>query len=976
MKFLADLHVHSRFSRATSKDLTIHSLAVGAKKKGIDVLGTGDFTHPLWIQEIEENLEEAEPGLYRLKERDSGVRFVLTSEISTIYKQGGKVRKVHHLIVAPSLEVARKIGSSLARVGNIVSDGRPILGISSRDLLDIVLSADSSAFLIPAHIWTPWFSALGSKSGFDSIKECYGDLEPYIFAVETGLSSDPPMNWRVSSLDRYHLVSNSDAHSAAKIGREATIFSCDMNYYSMMDAMKTGISLEGTVEFFPEEGKYHLDGHRACGIVLKPEETKELGGICPVCSKPLTVGVLNRVITLADRDSGVRPKSARPFYSLIPLAEILGEIMGVGPSSKKVQTLYERLVNHLHGELRLLMDADLEEVKSEAGEILGLAIERMRLGDVYKEPGYDGKFGKVKVFHESEMRSLFGGLSSSRVRDSALFKNKAQPMAKKKDKEDVRGLLTANQADVVKFTKGMLVVRAGPGTGKTRVLTERILYLLNKGVRPDSILALTFTTKACDEIKQRVSRNGLNVYTFHSLAARLLRDAGRTFRVADDDILSSEFPDRKDLVEKVMASLARSEDLYDNAQAVMDELRLKGLYPFEMLIYEAMGVVSSSRIEIHWDHVMVDEFQDTSPLQYSFLKLIARKAESVLVIGDPRQSIYAFRGSDPRIFDHLCDDFSGTMEVSLKRSYRLNSTVASASNSLIGEDAVDGMRQGMPIEVVKTPWPATFVAREIELLSGGLSHNSAGMAKADYALSQIAVIVRTRAHAKAITRALSDASIPHEVAYERPFSEVNGIRERLAILDDGDWIPCVRGVGEKALVKLNAGQDIGRELSQRIEKARVLVESRDIPIEQKIRMVEESNLFNLAPLPQDHEFYRYAILFGNDLDGFIQWCRLKRDHEGMGGEKVRVLTAHAVKGMEFRCVFIVGLEKGLFPLAKEPLRDEENLFYVAMTRAIDRLYLVYSHEPSCFIERIPEVLKVFHGIEDKNKAPRQMMLFD
>ena len=975
MKFLADLHVHSRYSRATSKDLSIHSLAIGAKKKGIDVLGTGDFTHPLWIQELEENLEDAEPGLYRLKQRDLDVRFVLTSEISTIYKQGGSVRKVHHLIVAPNMEVAHKIGSSLARIGNIASDGRPILGISSRDLLEVVLTADSNAFLIPAHIWTPWFSALGSKSGFDSIKECYGDLEPYIFAVETGLSSDPPMNWRVSSLDRYHLVSNSDAHSAAKIGREATIFSCEMNYFSMMDAMKTGNHLEGTVEFFPEEGKYHLDGHRACGVVLSPEETKELGGICPVCSRPLTVGVLNRVISLSDRDSSQKPESARPFYSLIPLAEILGEIMGVGPSSKRVLSQQEKLLTYFQGELKLLLDADLEEIRSVAGEILGFAIERMRTGKVHKEAGYDGKFGKITIFHKSEMRSLFGGHSTPRMRENSLANEKGLFSG---DKRKVKASVsfTATQSEVVNFQKGVLIVRAGPGTGKTRVLTERMLYLLNNGARPDSMLALTFTTKACDEIKQRVGRDDLDVYTFHSLAARLLKDAGRVFSIADDSILAVEFPGKKDMIETAMASLSRAEDIDAEVQTVIDELRHKGLYPFEMLISEAIDALSSQEIEPSWEHVMVDEFQDTSPLQYSFLKLITRRAESTLVIGDPHQSIYAFRGSDPRVFERLHDDFRETKEVKLRHSHRLNRTIARASNSLIGEDAVEGLKDGMPIQVVKTPWPATFVAREIELVSGGLSHNSAGEAKADYALSQVAVIVRTRVQARTIIKALSDASIPHEVAYERPFSEMSGIRERLAILENSNWPPYVKGVGEKSLIRLRAGQNLDGDLGLRIGKAKELVNSITGSILHRIRTVEESRLFNLPTLPGDHEFYKYARVFGDDLDGFIQWCRLKRDHEGIGGEKVRVLTAHAVKGMEFRCVFMVGLEKGLFPLASEPLREEENLFYVAMTRAIDRLYLVYSHEPSCFIDRIPKDLKAFRSMGGGKKAPRQMVLFD
>lgn len=409
MKFFADLHIHSRFSRATSKSLTINALAEGARKKGITVLGTGDLTHPAWIGEIEAELAEAEPGLYRLKSGEYPARFVLTGEISTIYKQGDKVRKVHHLIAAPDLASARKISQSLGRVGNILSDGRPILGITSRNLLEIVLEANEKAMLIPAHIWTPWFSVLGSKSGFDTIEECYGDLAEHVFAVETGLSSDPLMNWMVKSLDRYHLISNSDAHSAEKLGREATIFDCGLDYFSLRHALESGEGLGGTIEFFPEEGKYHLDGHRDCKVILTPEKTRELGGICPVCGRKLTVGVLSRVEELADRHDGSRPQSARPFHSLIPLVEILGEIMQTGSTSKKVGEAYESLIEKLGGELPLLMDIDVDEIRAVAGEIFALAISRMRQGEVHKESGYDGVFGRIRVFRDNEEDMLFKG---------------------------------------------------------------------------------------------------------------------------------------------------------------------------------------------------------------------------------------------------------------------------------------------------------------------------------------------------------------------------------------------------------------------------------------------------------------------------------------------------------------------------------------------------------------------------------------
>ncbi len=385
---------------STSRFLDLHALDAGALLKGIQLLGTGDFTHPTWFEELTQNLTEAEPGLFRLG--DSSTRFLLTGEISTIYKQGGRVRKVHHVLVAPSFEAVRRINSRLDAIGNIVSDGRPILGISSRDLLEIVLEADEKAFIVPAHIWTPWFSALGSRSGFDSIAECYQDLEPYIFALETGLSSDPQMNWRVSSLDRYNLISNSDAHSAAKLGREATIFNCELDYYSIFEALRSGNGLEGTLEFFPEEGKYYLDGHRECGVVLTPEETAARGGICPACGKPVTVGVLNRVVALADRPADIVPPQAKAYSSLIPLPEILGEIMGVGAGSKRVIEAYERLVGKLGGELPMLLETDLAEVRSVGGEVLALALARMRAGQVICKAGFDGQFGVIRVFGDED----------------------------------------------------------------------------------------------------------------------------------------------------------------------------------------------------------------------------------------------------------------------------------------------------------------------------------------------------------------------------------------------------------------------------------------------------------------------------------------------------------------------------------------------------------------------------------------------
>ena len=418
MRFYADLHIHSKYSRATSKDCDLEHLSFWGRKKGITVIGTGDFTHPAWFSEISEKLVPAEPGLFRLREDIEkeatqklpeschGItRFMLSVEISTIYKKEGKTRKIHHLIYAPTLEQAGFINRKLDLIGNIKSDGRPILGLDSRHLLEIVLEAGEGCYLVPAHIWTPWFAVLGSKSGFDSIGECYGDLAGHIFAVETGLSADPEMIRLVSDLDHYRLVSNSDAHSPAKLGREACIFSTDLDYFSMRRALETGAGYGGTVEFFPEEGKYYLDGHRKCNVRLSPDESRELDGICPVCNKPLTLGVMHRVGELADRKEQANTEITEPFVSLIPLPEVIAETEGVGPGSKTVAREYDRVLNKLGAELPILTDIPLEEIQSHSSSpLFPEAIARMRNGDVIREAGYDGEYGRIKLFHKGEMK--------------------------------------------------------------------------------------------------------------------------------------------------------------------------------------------------------------------------------------------------------------------------------------------------------------------------------------------------------------------------------------------------------------------------------------------------------------------------------------------------------------------------------------------------------------------------------------------
>jgi DNA helicase-2/ATP-dependent DNA helicase PcrA len=421
MKFIADLHIHSKYSRATAKNLDLENLYLWAQLKGIDLVGTGDFVHPQWLKEIEEKLEPAEEGFFKLKnkyakamdarvpEKCRGqVRFMLTVEISNIYKRHDRVRKVHNLIFSPSLEAARKIQAKLGAIGNISSDGRPILGLDSYRLLEIALDTDPQNIFVPAHIWTPWFSALGSMGGFDSMEEAFGDLTKQIFAVETGLSSDPLMNWRLKQLDDFILISNSDAHSPAKLGREANVFDTDFSYKGVYQALsdKNDKGLVSTLEFFPEEGKYHFDGHRSCQVRWHPQETAKYNGVCSGCGKPVTVGVMSRVETLADRAEGIKSKRWRPYQNIVPLPEMIGEAKDMGEASKAVQEAYMNILTKLGSEFYILLDCPIKDIQAAAGDVLAEGILRMRQGKIAIAAGYDGEFGTIKIFETGERERI------------------------------------------------------------------------------------------------------------------------------------------------------------------------------------------------------------------------------------------------------------------------------------------------------------------------------------------------------------------------------------------------------------------------------------------------------------------------------------------------------------------------------------------------------------------------------------------
>jgi len=404
MKFTADFHLHSKYSRATSKDLDIEHLTLWAKKKGVGLLGTADFTHYLWLEELKSKLEPTGKGLFV----HQGMHFMLTCEISNIYSKNGKTYRIHTVICASSFKTVDKIIEALSARGcNLRSDGRPILGMDIKETCRIILDIDENCFIIPAHVWTPWFSVFGSKSGFDSMEECFEEMSDKIYCIETGLSSDPAMNWRLSKLDKYTLVSNSDAHSPSKIGRECNVFDCELSYDDIIDTLKKkdGQRLLYTVEFYPEEGKYHYDGHRLCHVNLSPEESKKNNNLCPQCNRPLILGVMHRVDELADRPDGFKPKKIIPYVNRIPLEEIIAEAKGMGVSSKAVQTVYESMIHQLGNELGILSDVSRKDLEKCASTRIAEGIMRVREGRVQITPGYDGEYGKIKIFEKNESLS-------------------------------------------------------------------------------------------------------------------------------------------------------------------------------------------------------------------------------------------------------------------------------------------------------------------------------------------------------------------------------------------------------------------------------------------------------------------------------------------------------------------------------------------------------------------------------------------
>jgi len=998
VRFYADLHVHSKYSRATSRDADLEHLALYAKRKGITVVGTGDFTHPAWWQEITDKLVPAEPGLYRLRpdlEREVDallppacrreVRFLLEVEISTIYKKGDKTRKVHHLIYAAEMATAGRFRDSLGRLGNIKSDGRPILGLDSRHLLEVTLESGSDAYLVPAHIWTPWFSMLGSKSGFDTVEECYGDLAGHIFALETGLSSDPPMNWRVSALDGYTLVSNSDAHSPPMLGREANVFVCELDYFAMRRALETREGWGGTLEFFPEEGKYHLDGHRACDVCFEPEETRRHKGLCPVCNKPLTVGVLHRVEQLADRKVGSQPARPAPFRSLVPLPELVAEIHGVGVKSKAVETTLQTLAAQVGPELELIDQAPLEEVRRLTHPLLAEALDRLRRGKVHCSGGFDGEYGVVRVFEPGEVLpqlSLVPLLGLELPAEAP--KKKASPSAvplfeavtsyKAPPRQILDHLpllqrLDASQRAAAEVLSGPLLIVAGPGTGKTRTLTHRLAHLIEQGTDPRRCLAITFTRRAAAELAERLEAllgdgaRGIVVRTFHGLGFDILRaehallELPEAFRIADTalaaEILSGRFGLSRAEARRTLDALGGSRRRRLFGGRVEGEVPRLSIETYRALLADAGYVDLDDLLALpvellddepevaeawqqRFDHVAVDEYQDIDPVQYRLLRQIAPASGNLCVIGDPDQSIYRFRGADVSFFLRFREDFPAARSVELKNNYRSQPSIVEAAKMAMAPgtlmpgrrlEALSG-KPASPLVLLEGDderGEAGLVVRAIEHLLGGFSHYSldSGRVSGDRPLEQISF------DDIAILYRTNAQAAPFEEALERvgiPYQRRS--HEKLIERDEVRWL-----LHHLTLLREERASAATSEVADWLRLAAGLAPKEGgAPSAAKL----EEALQLLLPLAKKR---------GSDLDTFLGDLATGAEVDTWDprAERISLLTLHASKGLEFPVVFLAGCEDDLLPFryfsAEVDVEEERRLFFVGLTRAQDRLYL-------------------------------------
>ncbi len=1027
MKFVADLHIHSPYSRATSSKLTPENLDYYAKIKGIDLLATGDALHPKWLEILKEKLTPLGNGLFEVKKEyklpidhklDKPVYFVLNTEISTIYKKQDKVRKIHQLIFFPDFVSLEKTRSILEKIGNLNSDGRPILGLDSKKLLEISLESNQKNLFIPAHIWTPWFSLFGANSGFDALTNCFEDLSTHIFALETGLSSDPAMNRICSFLDNYRLISNSDAHSPNNLAREANIFNCDLSYDGIFNALKYDNGFLGTIEFFPQEGKYHNDGHRNCQIEFTPLDTIRNNYLCPVCGKPVTRGVMHRVAELADRAESTIDYKNQTYSTITPLKNLIAEIFGTSANSKKVNVEYVENILKFGSELAILTEVNLQQLSDCGKEILAEGIKRLRNKQVYLSSGYDGEYGKIRVFSPEEtksfnknqlfnMNSFFkepeiiktiefdvpafqkmlgveGGKPPSKITSSLGSKGRS-PLSETK----VEGGLPPSKTNII---------TAGPGAGKTTFLVQQIITTLNeKKVKPNQVLAITFSNKAAEEIAERIKKkseiNFNNVYTFHRFGLGILKTHYHLLKHESDFIIIDE-NEKYLIIKKLLLNNESSTKMNNISQKIskykntfdikikdeeFDEIflsynqHLESINAFDLddLIYQTVNLLENNqeilgKLQNRYQYIFVDEFQDLNYTQYKLIKLLSKNA-NLFAIGDPDQAIYGFRGSDANLITKLKDNEKNVTEIKLPISYRCPNNYLQLGAKIIDKTTFLTGRNEKNITDLKSfnneKNEAEFIAETIEKMIGGTSSFSINTQKTDgseysgiQSFSDIAILART----SELFEPLIPALLRHGISYQlidnksifdkEPFVSLVeiiriGTRQNKGVKGDSVLFKEILPVANLCVCPEQTEPSVKNNPILNVTIKEMI--NNNISLEQIFQFIFD----NYSAIPENNRknILKFTKKFSNNYELFLQEVALRNpiDDFSINNEAVNLLTLHSAKGLEYKAVFIIGCEDNLLPFelfgAKTPeeIAEEARLFYVGITRSIKYLNLSY-----------------------------------
>jgi len=1037
---IADLHIHSRYSRATSREADAPHLDLWARNKGIQLVGTGDFTHPAWRNELQDVLTLDRDGLYTLKEEHRlpasvhasfTPRFVVSGEISTIYKKNGKTRKLHHVILLPNLEAAEELSHKLEAIGNLRSDGRPILGLDSRNLLEIILETCPRAVYIPAHIWTPHFSLFGAFSGFDTLEECYEDLSVYVHALETGLSADPAMIRRISTLDQYTLVSNSDAHSPAKLGREANVVNISPSYDGLARAIQTGEGFTGTLEFYPEEGKYHLDGHRNCHVCLDPDETISLNGKCPVCGRGITIGVLHRVCELADRPVAVFPSDGKAFESLIPLPELIAACTGFSAVGQKTQLYYQNLLSRLGPELYILREATISDLEKAAGHAIAEGIRRMRTGQVVRKSGYDGEYGRISLFEPAELEQFNGqvsmfGLAYINVKKPA---NKAFPQSLGK-----AGQVTQKQSGMEAFSSRSLydglnseqllavtmedqniAIIAGPGTGKTKTLVARIVYLLERlGVSPGEITAVTFSRQAALEVRERLESalgkkraRALTIGTFHGICLHILPPKPLLNQAQCMEIIR-EILLKHGSEEKPLPTL-RKISMVKNGESLVEADLNEDLYAAYIRKVNAIGardlddlLLDALKQEAHehkpFSYLLVDEYQDINSVQRRLITHWHGQINHLFTIGDPDQSIYGFRGASSDCFIKLADDIPGLRFLSLRENYRSTPAILHSALSVISRNSGEqrllhaNQPSALPVRLMEAGSKKEeyiWIANEIARMIGGLDM-LCSETHARRSFADVAILCRTRRQLEQMETCLAHDDIPCVVHGHENYLSDNKVMGTLGFFhsllhpeDSAALTDCLQYIWNipAPLIQRTAftmaesahehGLDINRlrtELSEFSPLADWL--SAVEAFEPRVRAAKPRQLLQqwvkVNGKSAAIEQLLRTSLFHETMESL--WRAVTLGEEGdirrvsgkaYSSEAVRLMTLHGSKGLEFPVVFLVCDDihtEGKHWLPAE-MEEERRLFYVGMTRAREELILTIADEPLCFLSELGDAIE-------------------